>query len=88
MSSCSRTTSTQTTSTHSGSAFLASVPVTLSTAALPPDCLESPHSHPGSSTSGPVTITAVPAQHGPVGCEPVSGEVIGFVFESAGWPTV
>jgi L-ascorbate metabolism protein UlaG (beta-lactamase superfamily) len=35
-----------------------------------------------------VDVTAVPAQHGPPGCEPVSGDVIGFVLEAAGWPTV
>jgi len=35
-----------------------------------------------------VTVTAVPAQHGPVGCEPVSGPVIGFVLEADEWPTV
>jgi L-ascorbate metabolism protein UlaG (beta-lactamase superfamily) len=32
----------------------------------------------------PVTVTAVPAQHGPDGCEPVTGPVIGFVLEAPG----
>lgn len=35
-----------------------------------------------------VAITAVPALHGPAGSEPLVGPVIGFVLESAGWPTV
>jgi L-ascorbate metabolism protein UlaG (beta-lactamase superfamily) len=34
------------------------------------------------------TVTAVPAQHGPEGCEPISGEVIGFVLSAADLPTV
>jgi L-ascorbate metabolism protein UlaG (beta-lactamase superfamily) len=34
-----------------------------------------------------VTVTAVPAQHGPEGCEPVTGEVIGFVLTGDGLPT-
>jgi L-ascorbate metabolism protein UlaG (beta-lactamase superfamily) len=32
---------------------------------------------------GPVTITAVPGRHGPPGCEPLLGDVIGFVLT---WP--
>ncbi|MGV8885386.1 MAG: MBL fold metallo-hydrolase [Microbacteriaceae bacterium] len=35
---------------------------------------------------GPVTITAVPALHGPPGIEPVVGPVIGFVLEAPGEP--
>ncbi len=35
-----------------------------------------------------VTVTAVPALHGPPGAEPVSGPVIGFVLSGAGLPTV
>jgi L-ascorbate metabolism protein UlaG (beta-lactamase superfamily) len=31
---------------------------------------------------GEVTVTAVPAQHGPDGCEPVTGPVTGFVLSS------
>ena len=34
-----------------------------------------------------VTVTAVPARHGPQGCEPVTGEVIGFVLTGDGLPT-
>lgn len=37
---------------------------------------------------GLVTITAVPAQHGPNGTEQVLGPVIGFVLQAAGAPTV
>ena len=35
-----------------------------------------------------VTVTAVPALHGPPGAEPVTGPVIGFVLSGAGLPTV
>jgi L-ascorbate metabolism protein UlaG (beta-lactamase superfamily) len=37
---------------------------------------------------GAVTVTAVPALHGPPGIERVIGEVTGFVLESPGEPTV
>lgn len=37
---------------------------------------------------GRVTITAVPAQHGPDGCEPVTGPVTGFVLHAPGLPRV
>lgn len=42
------------------------------------------------SETGPqtLTVTAVPARHGPEGCEPISGEVIGFVLTGHGLPTV
>ena len=35
-----------------------------------------------------LTVTAVPAQHGPAGCEPVTGAVTGFVLSGEGVPTV
>jgi L-ascorbate metabolism protein UlaG (beta-lactamase superfamily) len=35
-----------------------------------------------------VRITATPARHGPPGCEPLSGPVIGFVLEAPGSPSV
>jgi L-ascorbate metabolism protein UlaG (beta-lactamase superfamily) len=35
-----------------------------------------------------MVVTAVPARHGPVGCEPVTGEVTGFVLSGADVPTV
>lgn len=37
---------------------------------------------------GPVTVTAVPALHGPPGSEARLGPVIGFVLEAEGQPTV
>jgi L-ascorbate metabolism protein UlaG (beta-lactamase superfamily) len=37
---------------------------------------------------GSVTVTATPAQHGPEGCEPITGEVVGFVLRATGLPTV
>ncbi|GAA0625086.1 MBL fold metallo-hydrolase [Kutzneria viridogrisea] len=37
---------------------------------------------------GVLVVTAVPAQHGPEGCEPVTGDVIGFVLTGQGVPTV
>lgn len=37
---------------------------------------------------GTVEITAVPARHGPEGCEPLTGEVTGFVVSGVGLPTV
>ncbi|MES2094423.1 MAG: MBL fold metallo-hydrolase [Actinomycetota bacterium] len=37
---------------------------------------------------GAVTITAMPALHGPPGSEPLVGPVIGFILESPGEPTV
>jgi len=43
---------------------------------------------PGESvTIEDVTVTAVPARHGPEGCEAVTGEVIGFVLTGDGLPT-
>jgi L-ascorbate metabolism protein UlaG (beta-lactamase superfamily) len=39
-------------------------------------------------TGGALTITAVPARHGPVGCEPLTGDVTGFVLTGVGLPTV
>jgi L-ascorbate metabolism protein UlaG (beta-lactamase superfamily) len=37
---------------------------------------------------GSLEITAVPALHGPAGCEPLTGEVTGFVLRGRGFPTV
>jgi L-ascorbate metabolism protein UlaG (beta-lactamase superfamily) len=37
---------------------------------------------------GEVTITAVPALHGPPGCEDYMGTVTGFVLQAAGEPTL
>ncbi|MEV5709209.1 MBL fold metallo-hydrolase [Actinoallomurus sp. NPDC052274] len=38
--------------------------------------------------AGDLTVTAVPARHGPDGCEPVTGEVTGFVLTGPDLPTV
>lgn len=35
-----------------------------------------------------VRITATPARHGPAGIERLAGDVVGFVLEASGWPTV
>ncbi|GAB2709692.1 MBL fold metallo-hydrolase [Kitasatospora kifunensis] len=37
---------------------------------------------------GTVTVTAAPALHGPEGCEPIIGEVIGFLLTADDLPTV
>jgi L-ascorbate metabolism protein UlaG (beta-lactamase superfamily) len=37
---------------------------------------------------GELVIVGVPARHGPAGCEPVTGEVTGFVLHGEGLPTV
>lgn len=35
----------------------------------------------------PLRVTGVPARHGPVGCEPLTGQVTGFVLSGAQLPT-
>ena len=40
------------------------------------------------SGSGPMTVTAVPAEHGPAGAEAQSGPVTGFLLAGDGLPTV
>ncbi|MGC9542500.1 MBL fold metallo-hydrolase [Streptomyces sp. UG1] len=37
---------------------------------------------------GTVTVTGVPARHGPVGCEPITGDVVGFMLTSDDLPSV
>ncbi|WP_051640176.1 MBL fold metallo-hydrolase [Cellulomonas sp. URHE0023] len=72
-----------------GRAFLADVPTVVSTQ-------DAADRVPGvvgldaweSIDEGDVTITAVPARHGPEGAEPYSGVVTGFVLQAAGSPTV
>ncbi|MEX0914085.1 MAG: MBL fold metallo-hydrolase [Demequina sp.] len=41
---------------------------------------------PGSEAD--VTVTAVPARHGPRAIKQVTGQVTGFVLQAEGWPTV
>lgn len=80
---------------RSGRALLADVPLVLTTRSgagrlggtarglAPWESVELPR-----PDGGTVTVTATPAQHGPEGCEPISGEVVGFVLTSADLPTV
>ncbi|MGY1681275.1 MBL fold metallo-hydrolase [Geodermatophilus sp. SYSU D01176] len=80
---------------NAGRELLADVPLTLTTPSgaerlggtarglAPWDTVELPR-----PDGGTVTVTAAPAQHGPEGCEPVTGEVIGFVLTAADLPTV
>ncbi|MEU0117512.1 MBL fold metallo-hydrolase [Streptomyces bobili] len=37
---------------------------------------------------GTVTVTGLPARHGPVGCEPVTGDIAGFMLTSHDLPSV
>lgn len=37
---------------------------------------------------GTIRVVGVPARHGPPGCEPLTGEVVGFVLIGEGLPTV
>ncbi|MGW2646673.1 MBL fold metallo-hydrolase [Streptomyces sp. NPDC001393] len=80
---------------HSGRALLASVPRTLTTSGgavrlggtaeglAPWQSVELPR-----PDGGTLTVTGVPALHGPDGADAVIGEVIGFVLTSADLPTV
>ncbi|MET9731708.1 MBL fold metallo-hydrolase [Streptomyces sp. NPDC006458] len=81
----------------SGRAFLAEVPVVLSTPAAGERVGGavrglSPWGHvdlprPGAPGT-PLRVTAVPALHGPEGSEPVVGQVTGFVLSGEGLPKV
>ncbi|WP_280234366.1 MBL fold metallo-hydrolase [Nocardia cyriacigeorgica] len=73
----------------SGREFLTTVPTVLST----PGAAERMNGVRGlrnweTVTLGAVTVTGVPALHGPEGCEPVTGVVTGFVLRAEGEPTV
>ncbi|MEH0416843.1 MBL fold metallo-hydrolase [Streptomyces sp. B21-083] len=37
---------------------------------------------------GTVTVTGLPARHGPEGCEPITGDVVGFMLTSDDLPSV
>ncbi|WP_067812467.1 MBL fold metallo-hydrolase [Actinomadura kijaniata] len=80
---------------ESGRAFLDRVPLVLTTVAgagrlggaaraLPPW----EHHDLARPDGGALRVTRVPALHGPEGCEPVVGEVAGFVLTGDGLPTV
>jgi L-ascorbate metabolism protein UlaG (beta-lactamase superfamily) len=81
-----------------GRDFLATVPVTLTTPSgagrLSADGIVARGLAPWQQTAlpraggDPLLVTAVPARHGPEGCEPVSGEVTGFVLTAPGLPTI
>ncbi|QKW22516.1 MBL fold metallo-hydrolase [Kitasatospora sp. NA04385] len=75
---------------HGGRAFLADVPLTLTTRGGAQRLGGTARGlAPGESVElGAVTVTAVPAQHGPDGSEPLVGEVIGFVLTGPGLPVV
>ncbi|MEU0938616.1 MBL fold metallo-hydrolase [Embleya sp. NPDC005971] len=80
---------------HSGRALLAGIPLVLTTLSgagrlggtaqglAPWESVDLPR-----PDGGTVTVTATPAQHGPEGCEPVTGEVVGFVLTASDLPTV
>ncbi|MCQ4040806.1 MBL fold metallo-hydrolase [Streptantibioticus rubrisoli] len=80
---------------HSGRALLADVPLVLTTRGgahrlggtarglAPWEAIDLPR-----PDGGTLTVTATPAQHGPDGCEPVIGEVVGFVLTAPDLPTV
>lgn len=72
-----------------GRALLADVPVVLST----PEAASRIAGLTGLAPwqqydAGDVTVLAVPALHGPEGCEAVTGTVTGFVLTASGWPTM
>ncbi len=85
---CSRTTSTRTTWTCAD-ALLADVPLTLSTPAAAERIDSVTGLEPWETAEvRDVTITAVPATHGPEGAESVTGAVTGFVLRAPGAPAV
>jgi L-ascorbate metabolism protein UlaG (beta-lactamase superfamily) len=79
---------------HAGRALLADVPVVLTTTGgagrlggtarglAPWEAVELIR-----PDGGTLTVTAAPALHGPEGCEPVTGEVVGFVLTATDLPT-
>ena len=77
---------------HAGRAFALASPLVLTTAAgaarLGPPARGLEPWESIELAGGAVTVTAVPALHGPEGIEPVTGPVIGFVVQSAGSPTI
>jgi L-ascorbate metabolism protein UlaG (beta-lactamase superfamily) len=74
---------------HSGRELLRRVPVVLSTptAAGRTDGVTGMETW-ERTTVGPLTVTALPARHGPVGAEPLSGPVTGFLVSGEGVPTI
>ncbi|MEV5614136.1 MBL fold metallo-hydrolase [Streptomyces sp. NPDC052225] len=79
----------------SGRAFLADVPLVLSTTAAHERIGDAVTALPNwehveieRPDGGTLRVTGVPALHGPEGSEPVVGEVTGFVLSGTGLPTV
>jgi L-ascorbate metabolism protein UlaG (beta-lactamase superfamily) len=80
---------------RSGREYLARVPLTLTTASGAARLQSRAHGlAPWNEVDlarpdgAPLHVTAVPARHGPEGCEPVSGEVTGFVLTAPELPTI
>jgi L-ascorbate metabolism protein UlaG (beta-lactamase superfamily) len=74
-----------------GREFLTTVPVVLTTTQAAERLDDAPCQglRPWESTSiGAVSVTAVPAQHGPDGTEALTGPVIGFVLQTTAAPTI
>jgi len=72
-----------------GRVVLAGVPVVLTTMAGATRLPGAVGLGPWTTVSiGGVTVTAVPAEHGPAGVAEHTGPVIGFVLEADGWPTI
>jgi L-ascorbate metabolism protein UlaG (beta-lactamase superfamily) len=75
---------------HAGREFVRTAPLTLTTEAAAERIDGRAVALPTWSTYqvGAVTVTAVPAQHGPDGTEHLTGPVTGFVLTAPGAPTV
>ncbi|QAY70780.1 MBL fold metallo-hydrolase [Xylanimonas protaetiae] len=75
---------------HAGRAYLATAPLTLTTGLAAERLGGTARALPSweTATVGAVTVTAVPAQHGPDGTEHLTGPVTGFVLTADGAPTI
>lgn len=80
---------------HQGRDYLLSAPLVLSTAAAQQRLggtvrALDPWQHHDLARGGsaPLRVTAVPARHGPPGCEPMTGPVTGFMLTGDGLPSV
>ncbi|MER5643234.1 MBL fold metallo-hydrolase [Streptosporangium sp. NPDC002524] len=71
-----------------GRRMMSAVPLTLSTPEAAARTGVTPMLPWQHHDAGQVRVTAVPALHGPPGCEPVVGQVTGFVLTGHGLPTV
>jgi L-ascorbate metabolism protein UlaG (beta-lactamase superfamily) len=80
---------------HAGRAFLSTVPKVITTAAGAARLGKGTVGlQPWASTDVPLQdgrvlqVTATPARHGPVGIEPISGDVVGFVLRIGSGPAI